>query len=388
MVDLPPEVHVVRNARTGRTYYYWAPGRGTSRAGERQRIPGTPEETRFWVRIDELKRDLPDVPPGSLAAIVRAYRASREFLDLAESTRRTYDVTLRRLEDPALVGLAQAAHLSPLAVLRARDSMAETPVMANQMLAVGRTLFDWAIPLGLVAANATNPYDKVKDLKVADRGHLPWPQWAVDAVLSAAPADVTRFLRIALMTGQRESDVLRFGPDHRERNGLWCRPQKTNRVRRAFFIPLGAAEALMLDRWSAEPMTFTAARWKAPIARHNPELYVYGPNGKAYTPMGFRARWHRFLASPAGTEIVKAWREWVTVQVARFGWAIDPEDVGGPTLHGLRGTAVGQRREAGYEAQAIANDIGMSLQMVMHYTRFIDQMAAAEANRRRFEVIR
>ncbi|WP_160310513.1 hypothetical protein [Microvirga vignae] len=69
----------------------------------------------------------------------------------------------------------------------------------------------------------------------------------------------------------------------------------------------------------------------------------------------------------------------------RYGWEIDPEDSRGPTLHGLRGAAVMERRRQGYEAQAIY-DIGMSLPMVMRYTRFMDQMDAAESNRRRFEM--
>ena len=46
--------------------------------------------------------------------------------------------------------------------------------MANQMLAVGRTLWDWAIPLDYVESN---PFDKVKDFDELDRGHVPWPLW-------------------------------------------------------------------------------------------------------------------------------------------------------------------------------------------------------------------
>jgi hypothetical protein len=53
------------------------------------------------------------------------------------------------------------------------------------------------------------------------------------------------------------------------------------------------------------------------------------------------------------------------VQVKRYGWDIDVDDARGPTSHGLRGAAVLIRCKAGYEAQAISNDIGMSLPMVM-----------------------
>jgi hypothetical protein len=37
--------------------------------------------------------------------------------------------------------------LPPITVQTARDAMEETAVMANQMLSVGRTIWDWAIPL-------------------------------------------------------------------------------------------------------------------------------------------------------------------------------------------------------------------------------------------------
>ena len=36
--------------------------------------------------------------------------------------------------------------------------MKDIPVMANQMLSVGRTIWDWAIPLDLAK---TNPFDRV-----------------------------------------------------------------------------------------------------------------------------------------------------------------------------------------------------------------------------------
>jgi hypothetical protein len=59
--------------------------------------------------------------------------------------------------------------LSPLAVQTARDAMKDIPVMANQMLSLGRTISDWAIPLDLAKLN---PFDKVKNLDVPDRGHV------------------------------------------------------------------------------------------------------------------------------------------------------------------------------------------------------------------------
>jgi hypothetical protein len=48
---------------------------------------------------------------------------------------------MRRFEDAETWGLVPVGDLSPLAVQTARDAMKETPVMANQMLSVGRTIW-------------------------------------------------------------------------------------------------------------------------------------------------------------------------------------------------------------------------------------------------------
>lgn len=55
------------------------------------------------------------------------------------------------------------------------------------------------------------------------------------------------------------------------------------------------------------------------------------------------------------------------------------------TLHGLRATAVADRRAAGTEDGAIADEIGMSSKMVSRYVRFADKAASARASRDRRE---
>jgi hypothetical protein len=125
------------------------------------------------------------------------------------------------------LGLVAVRDLSPLAVQTARDAMKETPVMANQMLSVGRTIWDWTIPLDLAKAN---PFDKVKDLDVPDRRHVPWPSWVAEYVRARATPDLVRMVRLGIMTCQRGSDMIHMGPKHRERNGIWCRPKKNPQV--------------------------------------------------------------------------------------------------------------------------------------------------------------
>lgn len=64
--------------------------------------------------------------------------------------------------------------------------------------------------------------------------------------------------------------------------------------------------------------------------------------------------------------------------MTRYEWDIDPEDARGPTIHGLRGTGILARQVDGYDIEQIANDVGMSTQMVEHYMRFKDQVQVAD----------
>ena len=73
--------------------------------------------------------------------------------------------------------------------------------------------------------------------------------------------------------------------------------------------------------------------------------------------------------------------------VAKYDWDIDPEDAKNPTIHGLRGTGILTRYAQGYDVDQIANDVGMSRQMVEHHMRFKDQMQVAAAGRGRLQLV-
>ena len=313
-------------------------------------------------------------PVGSIGAFIAAYRASDEFQRNAESTQKEYNVCLNRF--CTAWGEFGVNELNRPAVLAGRDALKDTPGMSNFMLSVGRTLFSWGIPLGYAKSN---PFESVGNLAVADNGHVPWPHWASDYVIAHAPGDLVRMVRLGMMVCQRESDLVRLGPEFRERSGIWCRPRKTKKKRRSFHIPLTTADALDLDRWAETPITFKASRWKKPIERYREDLYLYSPKGAPYSPDSLRARYNRWLnKTPEGRELCRLWQDWVVRQIKKYEWDIDPEDTKHPTIHGLRGTGILLRRYAGFSNEQISNDVGMSLQMVEHYMRFRDQMDVAE----------
>ena len=392
---LPDGVHPVRSK--GRVYYYYQPGRGTPRAAKPVRIfgdpnvsVGTPENERFWRELNHIVSQTIVYPSGSIKTLVDQYREDDAFKRLSPRTQKVYSLHLNRLAKPNVWGILPAKRLTAAAVKTARDELGATPGMANQMLSVARTLYAWAIPFGLVHAN---PFENVGPLVIPDRGHVPWPQWALELVLASVPEDLRRMVRLGLMTCQRESDLIRMGPMHRESlegrgSGIWCRPKKTRRRRRSVFIPLRTADAFELDRWAETPISFQNPRWKAPIERHNSETYLYSPRGAAYTETSLRARWHRWLNTTAGKALCAKWKEWLRQQIVRYEWELDAEDAKGPTIHGLRGTGVLLRWSEGYGVDQISNDIGMSRQTVDHYMRFRDQMGVAADGQKRLSLVK
>jgi hypothetical protein len=123
-------------------------------------------------------------PNGSIGDLVQRYLCSPEFERLSPSTKRSYNIQLSRFAKADAWGMYGVNELTPPAVMAGRDVFKDKPGMANQFLSVGRTLYAWALPLGLCNSN---PFIPVKPLAMADRGHIPWPKFVVDYVLEKAP---------------------------------------------------------------------------------------------------------------------------------------------------------------------------------------------------------
>ena len=268
--------------------------------------------------------------------------------------------------------------------------MKQTPVMANQMLAVGRTIWDWAIPLGLAVVD--NPFDKVKDFDIPDRGHVPWPSWVVDHVCAHAWSDLVRLVRLGIMTCQRGSDVIRMEPgaprpqrdmvpseeenpqaparlSHSARLGRRAR-RSTDGPRRRDLHKLPLAETHRAFPRGSVPLF---AEGLAPIhprrsaralgamaRRHSGRPHHLPP----LVGMGCRPRSRNTIGTLTPTRC----RPSDHSRVARY-------------------TGILARAEQGYEVDQIANDIGMSRQNVEHYMRFRDQMKVGVDGQKRLRLV-
>lgn len=158
----------------------------------------------------------------------------------------------------------------------------------------------------------------------------------------AATTEIRRMAFLGRATGQRNSDILRMRAADLEPDGINVRIGKLRD--QPHFVPLTAAQMGELRSWGCRDM----------------ELLVCQPSGARFTRGQFKSAWMRWRDEQGGI-------------------------VAGLTLHGLRATAVADRRAAGTEDGAIADEIGMSQKMVSRYVRFADKAASARASRDRRE---
>jgi len=369
------------------TYYYWNPGRGTKRQAERIKLPNPEKQPRlFWAEVERRQTSTPTAyPAGSIGDLIARYRDSDEFKRLSEGTKSNYEVHMRRFEDCDGWGTLAVRGLEPIVVQMLRDSTKETPVMANQMLSVGGTIWDWAIPLNLAKLN---PFEKVRDFEVPDRGHVPWPAWAIEHVRQRAWPDLLRMMRLGIMTCQRGSDMVEMGPEHRNGHGLLSRPKKTKKRRRAFMIPLTTADALELDRWAETPVTFTNSRWKQPIQRFREDLYLYSPKGAQYTPTACaRAMGDGSPIRPKASSSASVGRSGSPVRSKNTSGTSTPRTPIIRPSTACEALASWSAPSKGYGVDQIANDIGMTRQNVEQYMRFRDQMKVAADGKKRLRLV-
>jgi integrase len=270
-LELPRYVQRVVNG--GREYFYFQKGRSSKLPGPRMKLPGDPHSVEFWTAYRNLLGK--EMPTGkTFNDLIRAYKLSPEFTRRSEATRRDY---CRYLDIVSCAwGNLLVASLRPKHVIHLRDKWSNTPVTANHLLSVLKTLINWGIPREF---SETNPCVYVPKLETNEDGARPWPAWAYELIEKHAREDVRRAVMLASYTGQRQADVLRMAPEQDEDGGINVVEQKTGKE---LWVPLHADLKAVLETWNGSP-------------------YVRTPKGAPYTAERFRAAWTRLMNdTPAG----------------------------------------------------------------------------------------
>jgi integrase len=147
---------------------------------------------------------------GTLRWLCTQYFASPMYKQLDPSTRRTRRSILERFCDNNGDGVKPFAQLLPRHVRARRDAIMETPASANNMIKTLRQLFRFANRYDMYDGN---PAEKVEYLAMNAEGYHSWTLEEIKAYEAVHPVDsMARLaLALALYTGQRRSDLIRFG---------------------------------------------------------------------------------------------------------------------------------------------------------------------------------
>jgi integrase len=330
-VQLPEGVQIVRKPG-GRTYYYFVPHRNTKEAGPRVALPSNPQDPVFWSALRKAKGG--GSGTGTFEKLILEYRASPEWGRLRPATQRDYAAYLDRLLAEA--GDRLVADVTRKKVYQMRDAMASTPVAANHMLAVLRTIIEWGIPRDY---SENNPVVGVDRLVIEEKGAAPWPEEGYQFVLAHAPPDLFRMAFLGRSTGQRAGDLVRMRPTHLEVDGINVSVGKRRETKH--FVPLTAPEIAEIKSWRVG------------------DLFIKSPRNQPYSADHLGSRWQRWRDSEQAAPIRHLHM----------------------TIHGLRATKIADLRMSGIPDGAIATEVGLTPAMVTRYSRFADKARLARKSR-------
>jgi hypothetical protein len=315
----------------GKPYFYFHPGRGTPSAGKPVRLPNDPQSPEFWAEYARLS-GAPIEPPsprvGTFLALLSAYRASPEYLAKGDRTRVLNERHMRLIE--GAWGELQVRGLRAKHVLELRDSLADRPRMADQVVSLLSAILSWGVPRDFAETNVCR---EVKKLASSD-GYAPWSWADITYARGHLPAHLWHAVALALYTGQRQADVLQMTWNRLADGGIEVRQGKTGK---RLWLPLHRDLREILEV----------------IPKVGPQILT-NSRGLPWQS-GFQASWTKALNEPA----FASFRERKLV------------------FHGLRKSAVVMLLEAGCTDAEVAAITGQTREMVAHYSLQVNQRKLA-----------
>lgn len=272
----------------------------------------------------------------SVGALILAYRRSPEWNKLKPSTRTTYGIYLRVVEQ---LGHTKAAGVKRRTLLEIRNALASARGngAATGYMRVVSSVFSWGVEHGWVEHNP------VRGAKSLPGEHLPaWTMRQAEHALAHLPESYRRVVVLGLYTGQRRGDLVALPWSAYDGAAIRLRQGKTGA---ALAIPVHPRLRAELDAWrkdAASPVVLTR------------------PDGRPWGAVELSQKLPRALKAiglPAGLNV-----------------------------HGLRKLAAARLADAGCTVHEIAAITGhRSLGMVQLYTASADQERLAQAAITRLE---
>ncbi len=322
---LPRYVQPIKSK--GTTYLYFR------RHGRRWRLPGQPGEAEFNARYLELlgqtntNPELKRIAEGSVAAMVRDYRADDDFLGLKPKTQRDYG---RMLDLFSAIDRHPADAIRRKHIRELRKGLAGKARTQKLFTQVASALFNFGIDNDYCSIN---PAARMKRIGKA-KSYVAWSDAQCAAFeASNPPRHLMTGYMIARYAGQRRGDVLKMARTAYDGSCIEVRQEKTDEP---LVIPAHRRLRAHLDQLPKDSL-----------------LFVVDANGQPLDETSFSKQ---------------------------FRTALDAAGLDHLHFHGLRHSAGRALAEAGCSAHEIQAITGhRTLQMVEHYTKAARQKRLASA---------
>jgi integrase/recombinase XerD len=303
------------------------------------RLPDLPENHPRFLAACAAAGDAPvrakgKHAPGTIGALIEAYLRSPDYARMAASTRAVWRRTLDRISAErgmAMLRDLRADHLR-------KDIRALTPGAASNRLKAWRSILNYAVEEGMIAAN---PSTGLKKPQGVVSPHRQWTLAEIAAFRAHWPQGTperTAF-EVIYWTGARCVDAARLGWQMIDANGgLSYIQAKTNKPASC---PVRALPA-----------------WAHRIASDHAAFLAALPSD--------RLQW--IVTGTGKPRSVKGLSQWISAAAARAGL---PDDC---TAHGLRKARAASLAETGASVSQIGAWTGhRSLSEIAHYTEGADQ---------------
>lgn len=299
----------------GTVYLYAWRGRGAPRLYEPEHTKALWDEWREAIKLGGRQ-----VLGGDVASWLERWRASADFQRLALRTQLAYESYISRIRE-------KFGRWDPLAfteremrpvLLEWRDTMADTPAAADNLMVGLRTFLSWLQDRGVIGHHVAG---RIKRLNRSDRADLIWTEAHRELWRREAPSALVRAMEVARLTALAAVDLVRVEWTMFDVDEIELHRQKTGELA---LIPI-------LD----ELREIVAA-----IPRSHERVLV-NARGDAWSERGLSARfceWTKRLEIPR-------------------------------TLHDLRGTAVTELCLAGLDDRHVAEIAGWSITNVSKIRR-------------------
>lgn len=241
-----------------------------------QHAPGTEEfRIEYETARQAVSEPSPRFRPGTYDALIASFYRTAKWLDMAPSSRRTYQGIIERFR--AKNGSKDARWVTTAAIDRKLSDMADTPAAANNLRKVLARLHRHAIKLDW---RSDNPVTATDAFKTGPGWHC-WTDEEIRQYEQRWPLGTRERLAQALLlyTALRKSDMVTVGRQHRKGDELHLRHTKNGS---ATIIPIAPHLAAALDAMQDDCLTYLVTEF-----------------GKPFTANGF-GNWFRTRCDMAG----------------------------------------------------------------------------------------